>query len=649
MYGLIVGIVSATMLVSGTVAPAQAAPTDEVVFADAGLKACVASKLGVPTTSAITQGQLASMSGALGCGNLVIADIAPLKYATGLTSLTLNNNRLVDVSPLTGLSGLTVLDLSSNPLNDVSPLAGLTGLTYLSLIATQVEDATPLGRLTNLTQLKVTGAQAVDLAPLKNLTNLTTLRWTSSRVADITSLSGLVNLTSLNLSSNQIADVSPLLGLTNLTSLELNNNKIYDVSALANLTKLTELRIYLNQIVDISPFANLSNLKILSLDNNQVQDVSPLVGLTNLTALYISGQRLVPAPAKQGVAVPLPVITNVDGSSVPVEIKTGAGSISAGKVTWTKLAGSELKWDTPVTVGSVRTVFSGVAGYYLVGDPTLSGTPTSGSVGKAYSYLFAVTGSPTPTVSVTEGSLPAGLTLTFGGKLYGTPTTPGTYTFRVEAKNTSGAVSAKHTVKITPAEVTPPNVQCGEPRKQAVFTDAPTNQKFYKEIDWMRCTKLSTGYADKTYRPKTELSREAMAAFMFRLQAPKNYEAPKVSPFSDVPTDHKFYKEIAWMKESKLTTGYADGGYHPKDNLSREAMAAFIYRLEAKTSTSFTAPKQSPFSDVPKNQKFYQEIAWMKHSKLSTGYSDGSYRPKDNLSREAMAAFIYRLVTDYRK
>ncbi|QIM17832.1 hypothetical protein G7066_02420 [Leucobacter coleopterorum] len=247
---------------------------------------------------------------------------------------------------------------------------------------------------------------------------------------------------------------------------------------------------------------------------------------------------------------------------------------------------------------------------------------------------------------MSAGKLPDGLTLDgVTGKITGKPTKSASFSFTVEARNTAGVATANYTLKVTAAGTTP---SCTVPRKVPVFTDVAVKQKFYAEIDWMHCMKLSTGYADKTYRPKTELSREAMAAFMYRLEAPKGYKAPAKSPFSDVPTTHKFYKEIAWMKESKLSTGYADGTYRPKDDLSREAMAAFIYRLEASDTKSYQAPAKAVFADVAMGQKFSKEIAWMKESKLSTGYADGSYRPKDDLSREAMAAFIYRLETAYR-
>jgi hypothetical protein len=68
------------------------------------------------------------------------------------------------------------------------------------------------------------------------------------------------------------------------------------------------------------------------------------------------------------------------------------------------------------------------------------------------------------------------------------------------------------------------------------FTDVSKSQKFSKEITWMYTEGLSTGVetpAGREYQPKTGVSREAMAAFLYRMEGAK-YTGPKVSPFADV-------------------------------------------------------------------------------------------------------------------
>jgi hypothetical protein len=77
-------------------------------------------------------------------------------------------------------------------------------------------------------------------------------------------------------------------------------------------------------------------------------------------------------------------------------------------------------------------------------------TPTIGIAGTAYSFTFAATGSPTPTFTLTGGSLPPGLTLSASGAVTGTPTGTGTFSGTVTASNGRGSqVSQNFTITIS--------------------------------------------------------------------------------------------------------------------------------------------------------------------------------------------------------
>ena len=109
------------------------------------------------------------------------------------------------------------------------------------------------------------------------------------------------------------------------------------------------------------------------------------------------------------------------------------------------------------TNGKTITVESGGK---LEGTPTGSGTvkiaPTitteslpDGEVGEPYTEtILAATGDASITWSVSNGSLPAGLSLSEDGKITGTPTTEGTSTFTVTATNNIGSDSREFTLKI---------------------------------------------------------------------------------------------------------------------------------------------------------------------------------------------------------
>ncbi|MFK5210504.1 S-layer homology domain-containing protein [Propionibacterium freudenreichii] len=110
---------------------------------------------------------------------------------------------------------------------------------------------------------------------------------------------------------------------------------------------------------------------------------------------------------------------------------------------------------------------------------------------------------------------------------------------------------------------------------------------------------------------------------------------------SHITPSTMYYKEMCWLSSKGIATGWPDGTYRPLDNVNRDAMAAFMYRYNG--SPAYQAPGSSPFSDVVTSQLFYKEMAWMQSQGLSTGWPDGTYRPVTAIARDAMAAFLYRM------
>ncbi|WP_459333056.1 S-layer homology domain-containing protein [Arthrobacter sp. Hz1] len=172
------------------------------------------------------------------------------------------------------------------------------------------------------------------------------------------------------------------------------------------------------------------------------------------------------------------------------------------------------------------------------------------------------------------------------------------------------------------------------------FFDVSSDNQFYDEIGWLATEAISTGYSDGSFRPIQPVNRDAMAAFMYRLAGKPAYTPPAASPFSDVTSQTQFYKEISWLASKGISTGYADKTFRPVQPVNRDAMAAFMYRLAGKPA--YTPPAASPFSDVTSQTQFYKEISWLASKGISTGYADKTFRPVQPVNRDAMAAFMYR-------
>lgn len=125
---------------------------------------------------------------------------------------------------------------------------------------------------------------------------------------------------------------------------------------------------------------------------------------------------------------------------------------------------------------------------------------------------------------------------------------------------------------------------------------------------------------------------------------------PTAGTFSDVPADSQFGPEIEWLAGRGVTTGWLepDGTrtFRPLEPIARNAMAAFLHRLAGQPPV--TLPEASPFADVSPTTPFYPEIMWAHQEGITTGWTEANgtrtFRPWNPIARDAMAAFLHRLV-----
>ena len=187
-------------------------------------------------------------------------------------------------------------------------------------------------------------------------------------------------------------------------------------------------------------------------------------------------------------------------------------------------------------------------------------------------------------------------------------------------------------VRVGDADVTP------EP---PVFVDVQPGHLFYADIRWLADNGLSLGtqVGEETYfHPTAPMSRQAMAAFLYRYAGDGWLPEEGARTFSDVGPDHQFYVAVEWMAETGLSTGYEGGTFRPTAPVSRQAMAAFLHRLAGEPD----AAGASSFSDVTATNPFAGAIAWLEEEEIARGYDDGSFGITRPISRQAMAAFLHR-------
>ncbi|MGQ4534337.1 S-layer homology domain-containing protein [Dermabacteraceae bacterium P13115] len=118
--------------------------------------------------------------------------------------------------------------------------------------------------------------------------------------------------------------------------------------------------------------------------------------------------------------------------------------------------------------------------------------------------------------------------------------------------------------------------------------------------------------------------------------------ARAATPYRDVPQNSMFYREIMWARQQGILKGWWDNTFRPLENITREAFAAILYRLAG--GPDYEAPEESPFADVDDKREFYREICWNLEQGIFTGWQeDKTFRPDLPIARDAAVTVLYRI------
>lgn len=109
--------------------------------------------------------------------------------------------------------------------------------------------------------------------------------------------------------------------------------------------------------------------------------------------------------------------------------------------------------------------------------------------------------------------------------------------------------------------------------------------------------------------------------------------------FSDVAADAWYAEYINYVAENGLMNGYEDGRFGPNDKTTRAQIVTVLYRMEGEPAVS----SSSSFKDVSAGGQYYSAaVAWASRNDIVNGYEDGRFGPNDNVTREQIAAILYR-------
>lgn len=122
-------------------------------------------------------------------------------------------------------------------------------------------------------------------------------------------------------------------------------------------------------------------------------------------------------------------------------------------------------------------------------------------------------------------------------------------------------------------------------------------------------------------------------------QDPRYVEVKRFQRFNDVPPDFFAYEHIEWLAAREIVSGYSDGTFRPFNSTTRGQVTRIVTLGEGWPLDVSGGPH---FSDVPPDNPFYSYIETALAHGVISGYSDGTFRWYDNVTRGQLAKIVVR-------
>ena len=150
------------------------------------------------------------------------------------------------------------------------------------------------------------------------------------------------------------------------------------------------------------------------------------------------------------------------------------------------------------------------------------------------------------------------------------------------------------------------------------------------------------GYSDGTVRPNGRITRAEVATIFFRLLTDdaRQRNCSSENNFSDVSADKWYNNAVSTLCHMGVLGGYSDGTFRPNAPITRAEFA----KIAVSFSQANGSAVYSYFTDVKTTDWFAPYVTAAKDSSLIEGYSDGSFKPENRITRAEACTIVNRVL-----
>lgn len=172
------------------------------------------------------------------------------------------------------------------------------------------------------------------------------------------------------------------------------------------------------------------------------------------------------------------------------------------------------------------------------------------------------------------------------------------------------------------------------------FNDVMPSDWYYDAVQYMTDKGLMNGVSNDSFSPQSNTSRAMIVTILWRMEGSPASKTD--NSFSDVVSDAYYEDAVIWASEEGIVNGYGDGIFGPDDLITREQLAAILYRYMG--SPAQTDGGLDAYSDVDKISSYAVEaMGWAVSQGVINGVDDNVLDPHGFATRAQVATMMMRM------
>ena len=171
------------------------------------------------------------------------------------------------------------------------------------------------------------------------------------------------------------------------------------------------------------------------------------------------------------------------------------------------------------------------------------------------------------------------------------------------------------------------------------FSDLDAGAWYHEAVDFALWAGLMNGYSDGTFRPGGTVSRAMLAQILYNQAGKPAVTGGKT--FSDVAPGAWYAPAVAWAAQRGIVSGYADGTFRPNSGVTREQLAAMLWRSAGSPASS----RVLNFTDADRAGDYaLPALRWAVERGVMNGKSGGVLDPQGQATRAQTAQMLKNLI-----